>query len=154
MGVGLQDAPEYANLKGYEVVDSERHDFLFTYYSFRPARLLHWTPGSAELPAEKRPLVESIHRLLVATAGRPANLGCFGMHEWAMVYRLSPDRVRHAAWPLRLGGPQTDRVVESHRIACSQVHATKHAFLWAGYLHRPRMHQPRRLNGGTSVSRW
>ena len=36
-------------------------------------------------------LVESIRRLLVATAGRTPTLGCFGLHEWAMVYR-PPDR--------------------------------------------------------------
>ena len=40
--------------------------------------------------------------LLAATARRPAQLGCFGMHEWAMVYRQTQDEVRHNAWPLRL----------------------------------------------------
>jgi hypothetical protein len=71
----------------------------------------------------QRPLLEGLHRLLTATAGRPAQLGCFGMHEWAMVYRLPQDGVRHAAWPLRLGPTGTDRVVESHRIACSHFDA-------------------------------
>jgi hypothetical protein len=68
-------------------------------------------------------LLETLHRLLSATAGRPAQLGCFGMHEWAMVYRLEQDDVRHAAWPLRLGNRGTDEVVESHRIACSHFDA-------------------------------
>ena len=71
----------------------------------------------------QRPLLEGLHRLLSATAGRPAQLGCFGMHEWAMVYRLGQDDVRHAAWPLRLGSRGTDEVVESHRIACSHFDA-------------------------------
>ncbi len=31
--------------------------------------------------------------------------------------------MRHAAWPLRLGGAGTDEVVESHRIACSHFDA-------------------------------
>jgi hypothetical protein len=68
-----------------------------------------------------RDLIEGTHALLVATAGRPANFGCFGMHEWAMVYRS--DEVRHAAYPLRLGPSATDAVVESHRIACSHFDA-------------------------------
>jgi len=121
------------------------HDFLFTYYSFRPAQLRRWSPGlgvvclssgqdlasgtrpappepvSTEDVAARRDLVESTHALLTATAGRPANFGCFGLHEWAMVYRS--DDVRHAAYPLRLGAAGTDAVVESHRIACSHFDA-------------------------------
>jgi hypothetical protein len=135
-------------------------DFLFTYYSQRPAALRRWHPGfgvalqggEAEvyLPLKgyetlsrvehgeasapvvgvgpehvvaQRPVVEALHRLLTATASRPAQLGCFGMHEWAMVYRLEQDDVRHASWPLRLGNRGTDQVVESHRIACSHFDA-------------------------------
>ena len=74
------------------------------------------------------PVMTAIHRLLVATAGRPPTLGCFGLHEWAMVHRAVDvmgrrrRRVRHD-WPLRLGGAGTDEVVESHRIACSHFDA-------------------------------
>lgn len=121
------------------------HDFLFTYYSQRPAQLRRWHPGvgvrlldapdydglkgyagGAVTPDHVRsqqPVVRSIRDLLAATAGRAANFGCFGLHEWAMVYRLSEDETRHADWPLRLGPDGTDRVVESHRIACSHFDA-------------------------------
>jgi hypothetical protein len=121
------------------------HDFLFTYYSQRPAQLRRWHPGhgvrladapeydglkgyedgtvSAAYVASQRPLVESIHELLSATAARPAHFGCFGLHEWAMVYRLAEDETRHADWPLRLGGAGTDAVVESHKVACSHFDA-------------------------------
>lgn len=118
------------------------HDFLFTYYSHRPAQLRRWHPGYgvrlADAPAydgikgyadgavtaayvsSQRPLLVALSRLLRATAGRPANFGCFGMHEWAMVYRA--DETRHD-WPLRLGAAGTDEVVETHRIACSHFDA-------------------------------
>ena len=121
------------------------HDFLFTYYSQRPAQLRRWHPGYgvalAEAPeydglkgyidgavaasyvSSQQPLLTALVRLLRATASRPANFGCFGMHEWAMVYRLSEDETRHADWPLRLGASGTDEVVESHRIACSHFDA-------------------------------
>ncbi len=87
-----------------------------------------YLPGTAPTVSSEhvdgqRPLIESLLRLLRATAGRPANLGCFGLHEWAMVYRLSEDEKRHADWPLRLGAGGTDDVVESHRIACSHFDA-------------------------------
>ncbi|MGY0389860.1 3-methyladenine DNA glycosylase [Nocardioides sp. WG-D5] len=121
------------------------NDFLFTYYSYRPAQLVRWHPGfgvtlsdaaeyadlrgysngtvSLEFLADKRLLVETLLKLLRATASRDGNFGCFGLHEWAMVYRLTPEQVRHADWPLRLGAAGTDRVVESHRIACSHFDA-------------------------------
>ncbi|WP_292651581.1 3-methyladenine DNA glycosylase [Nocardioides sp.] len=121
------------------------NDFLFTYYSYRPAQLLRWHPGfgvaledaaeyealrgyadgtvTADFLADKRLLVETLLKLLRATASREANFGCFGLHEWAMVYQLTPEQVCHADWPLRLGATGTDRVVESHRIACSHFDA-------------------------------
>ena len=126
------------------------HDFLFTYYAQRPGALRRWHPGygvqltdapeydafkgytngtvSPDYLAGQRPLVERIRDLLVATLSRPANLGCFGLHEWAMVYRGNPaatggeNAMRHD-WPLRLGGTGTDQVVDSHRIGCSHFDA-------------------------------
>jgi hypothetical protein len=127
----------------------ERHpvlDFLFTYYSHRPARLLRWHPGPgaeladadeflrwpayrrteygvtlAPLPEERRSTVEFVHALLTATAARKPHLGCFGLHEWAMVYRSG--QVRHEDWPLRLGGDGTDAVVESLPVRCTHFDA-------------------------------
>ena len=114
-GVGLGgDASAYAGLKGYVVSSSSTHD---------DPSALETTTVSAEHVASQRPLLESLHRLLAATAGRTPHFGCFGMHEWAMVYRLSDDETRHADWPLRLGAHGTDAVVESHRIACSHFDA-------------------------------
>lgn len=121
------------------------HDFLFTYYAYRPAQLLRWHPGfgirledapeyeglrgylggavTREWLTSQLPLIRGLRALLAATAGRPAQLGCFGLHEWAMVYRLEADGVRHPDWPLRLSGAGTDAVVESHRIQCSHFDA-------------------------------
>jgi hypothetical protein len=165
------------------------HDFLFTYYSHRPAQLRRWHPGygvgladasehaslkgyevsagpttevaavSGDYVASQRPLVESLHRLLTATAARPANFGCFGMHEWAMVYRLTEDQTRHADWPLRLGPEGTDRVVESHRVACSHFDAYRFFTEPARRLNvlsptrddRPAFEQPACLHAGMDL---
>jgi hypothetical protein len=101
------------------------HDFLFTYYSFSPAKLLAWHPGwpesgTIEQLDRLRPVVRGVRSLLLATMSRRAHTGCFGLHEWAMVHRTH--ETRHD-WPLRLGGKGTDEVVESHRIACSHFDA-------------------------------
>ena len=125
-------------------------DFLFTYYSHRPAQLRRWHPGAGVVlrdadPAEfgrdyrataagltldtdrvrarRAESIDWIRTLLAATAGRPAHLGCFGMHEWAMVYRQTQDEVRHNAWPLRLGPEATAAVVEERGVRCSHFDA-------------------------------
>ena len=135
--------------------DGRRHpveDFLFTYYSQRPAQLRRWHPGpgvvlegAAGLPragwrfytaddggvqldltgfAESRgETVQFVADLLGATRARQGQFGCFGLHEWAMVYRLAEDEVRHAGWPLRLGAAGTDAVVEAHQLRCSHYDA-------------------------------
>lgn len=66
--------------------------------------------------------VRFVTALLTATASRPAATGCFGLHEWAMVYRQRDDEHRHPL-PLRLGAAGTDAVVEAHRIRCTHVDA-------------------------------
>lgn len=108
----------------------ERHpveDFLFTYYSLRPGQLRQFHPGVPDLDlpaflARRADDVRHLRDLLVATASRPARMTCFGLHEWAMVYRQSASDQRHLV-PLRLGGPGTDTVVENHRIRCSHYDA-------------------------------
>ncbi|WP_425558360.1 3-methyladenine DNA glycosylase [Cryptosporangium japonicum] len=117
-------------------------DFLFEYYSYRPGQLRRWFPGAGvvlegaspdefpghrdgalDLPAflaRRGDTVRWVRNLLTATASRPAQLGCFGLHEWAMVYR-SPE-TRHA-WPLRLGGAATDALVEERGVRCSHFDA-------------------------------
>lgn len=127
-------------------------DFLFSYYSHRPSRLERWHPGPGVVLAgdaareylskpaytetadgvtldvgrfveSRGDTVAFIHRLLIATASRAPRLGCFGLHEWAMVYRQQPEQVRHNAWPLRLGSAGTDSVVESSRVQCGHFDA-------------------------------
>jgi hypothetical protein len=73
--------------------------------------------------AERGDAVEWIARLLRATASRAPLLGCFGLHEWAMVYRSPAAGVRHMTWPLRLGATGTDAVVESHDLRCTHYDA-------------------------------
>lgn len=64
--------------------------------------------------------VEYIGNLLRATRANPAHFDCFGLHEWAMVYR-QPEH-RHPE-PLRLGQAGTDEVVDSHTVRCTHFDA-------------------------------
>ncbi|MFG1781693.1 3-methyladenine DNA glycosylase [Rhodococcus oryzae] len=132
----------------------EKHpviDFLFTYYSLRPAQLRRWHPGlgvrltgpaareywdysgyhrygddaeaDPRVLTQRRSMLEFTERLLAGTAARPAQLGCFGLHEWAMVYRGGAEAVRHSGTPLRLGPDGTDAVVESMNLRCTHYDA-------------------------------
>jgi hypothetical protein len=80
------------------------------------------TPDPARAARHQRRFSDA-RRLLRATAGRPPSYGCFGLHEWAMVYRLPPDAVRHEQLPLRLGSGGTDAVVQAHPLRCTHVDA-------------------------------
>jgi hypothetical protein len=74
--------------------------------------------------AERGDTVRWVRGFLAATASRPPSFGCFGLHEWAMVYRDGVTRRDHRhPLPLRLGADGTDAVVESHRITCSHIDA-------------------------------
>lgn len=133
--------------------DGEAHpvyDFLFQYYSYRPAHLRRWHPGigrtlaadgaeeflawphyerisggigvtTARLKPERLTFLRWLIAMLEAVQSRPAFYGCAGLHEWAMVYRS--DEVRHPRWPLRLGSAGTATVVESLPVRCSHFDA-------------------------------
>jgi hypothetical protein len=126
-------------------------DFLFDYYHLSPAKLRRWHPGPGvvlagveaelylDLPAyvgteggvtvdplqlaRHRQRLRDVRRLLAATASRPASYGCFGLHEWAMVYRQPAGEVRHGWLSLRLGSAGTDAVVEAGPLRCSHFDA-------------------------------
>lgn len=127
-------------------------DFLFSYYAFRPAWLRQWHPGPdvvleggesdaflrwpeyqrtdggvvlnlASLPGKRRDFVQWLLGLLRAVQQRPAFFGCYGLHEWAMVYRQTPEQVRHARWPLRVSPDELTSIVESNTLCCTHFDA-------------------------------
>jgi len=123
-------------------------DFLFTYYPFRFAAVRRWTPGAGvalegadELVDDRRfrrgadglvrvalPDAAQAGRLAFSlklcrsVATRAAFHGCFGLHEWAMVYGQAEQR-RHGSWPLRLGAEGTDAVVRAMPVRCTHYDA-------------------------------
>lgn len=164
-------------------------DFLFTYYSYRPARLRRWHPGAGIVlegaePAEfgrhyravdrgaaldtgaamagRHEAFQRIRLLLGATAARTPQLGCFGMHEWAMVYRQDQTELRHSGWPLRLTPEQIAAVVEERGLRCSHIDAYRFFTAQARPLNllaptRERQHeleQPGCLHANMDLYKW
>lgn len=172
--------------------DGRKHpveDFLFEYYNFRPAQLRRWHPGAgvglegaaeredwsyyayaegracldvASFTARRGSAIDFVRALLTATLSRPGRFGCFGLHEWAMVYRADEETIRHGGWPLRLGGTGTDEVVEQATIACS--HFDAYRFFTPEAAPRNQltptregqlaMEQPGCLHAGMDVYKW
>lgn len=89
--------------------------------------------------ADRGDTVRYLRALLDATASRPGRFGCFGLHEWAMVYRdKAAGRDHRHPLPLRLGHEGTDRVVEDHPVQCSHFDAFRFFTPEAGPLNRLR----------------
>lgn len=126
------------------------YDFLFEYYNFRPAHLLRYTPGfqvvleeaspdnldwadrysihdtqavlsPEKFPLHRLPVVRWVIRLLQASLERSPVYHCFGLHEWAMVYRS--EEVRHDRVPLRLKPAELAHFVESQQLCCTHFDA-------------------------------
>lgn len=124
-------------------------DFLYTYYSYKPGILRRWHPGvgtalgeadttpraqwrwyrtdgdlvqvdPGAFVADKGLMLIGIDNILRATADARAQYGCFGLHEWAMVYRQPA--LRHSV-PLRLGHDGTDAVVDANALTCTHFDA-------------------------------
>jgi hypothetical protein len=124
-------------------------DFLFEYYFQRPGHLLRWSPGYgvlltgaqsgdvtwpqfqsipqglilplAKFPVHRRNAVEWAIQFLHTTFHREPFFGCFGLHEWAMVYSLG--EVRHEKTPLRLTREEINSVVERGVLQCTHYDA-------------------------------
>lgn len=132
---------------------AEKHpieDFLFEYYRLRPGQMFTWHPGIgvrlADAPeyAEQRyyKVIDGVAELAIddfwrhrsntvkqaleletaITSNREFH-GCFGMHEWAMVYGLEPHQTRHPQLPLRFSKEQTMAVVDEVGVRCSHYDA-------------------------------
>ena len=99
-------------------------------------------------------------QVLEATQQRPARFGCFGMHEWAMLYKST--EVRHGSVPLRLPGAEIDAAVDEVGLRCSHFDAFRFFTeaarpLNPGTLSRSRMaenEQPGCLHANMGVYRW
>lgn len=71
----------------------------------------------------KSGLISFVEELCQAILTRTPRFGCFGLHEWAMVYRLSKEDLRHSDYPLRLSPDELARFVESQNLCCTHYDA-------------------------------
>jgi hypothetical protein len=125
------------------------YDFLFQYYSFRPAQLARWSPGPGvaleaerieDLPGSTQSWQQAgdgwrlipfpgarleylgwAINFLETTVKRERNFCCFGLHEWAMVDRQGS--IRHAEVLLRLPRSEVGSVIDTQNLVCTHFDA-------------------------------
>lgn len=126
------------------------YDFLFEYYPYRAAKLKRWSPGcnvlignasasefdwsefwrernggvvipATTFPAHRKNYLAWSEKYLSNIAERAPFFGCFGLHEWAMVYQA--ESVRHEYVPLRLPLSEVNKIVEAGELKCSHYDA-------------------------------
>lgn len=61
--------------------------------------------------------------VVAGTATRRGATGCFGLHEWAMLYGSGGNDLRHGGVPLRLPPERIDEVVRGSRLQCTHFDA-------------------------------
>lgn len=125
-------------------------DFLFEYYPFRASWLKKWSPGLGValeydnpnhlpplkeltkndsiafldptcIPKKRAKSYKWILNLLQNTKNKRPAFGCFGMHEWAMVYKSK--EIRHHQIPLRMKPKELAEFVESRPLVCTHFDA-------------------------------
>lgn len=166
-------------------------DFLFTYYVYRPNQLRRWHPGigidlhdagdaphrdwpfyrthdgvlsidADDFAQRRKGILKFVRRLMRSSIDRAPSYGCFGMHEWAMVYRQSPLEIRHDSWPLRLQPSQIAATVEDRQLVCTHFDALRFFTDAARPLNRQlldrdnqlMMEQPGCLHAGMDLYKW
>ncbi|MEZ5386926.1 MAG: hypothetical protein R3F13_15565 [Prosthecobacter sp.] len=173
------------------------HDFLFTYYSFPPAKLKQWVPPlgvsieCTDADIEARPWLQGdrffrdeqegllrlneslftsrerefaawVAMLCERILGRTGRFACFGLHEWAMVYRQPVEQVRHQGFELRLSPEALAAFVESQSLCCSHYDAFRFFTPEARPLNaqqptletRPDLEQPACLHANMDLYKW
>jgi hypothetical protein len=150
-------------------------DFLFTYYTFAPRRLLDWVPGIVDADGGLREFVDPpsapdgwpaweappppprLNQTAEWTAelcrqilDRPDRFTCCGLHEWAMVYGLPQTQIRHSHTQLRLNPTDLSRFVESQSLNCTHYDAFRFFTDNARPLNQfqPDLHSRQRLEQG------
>jgi hypothetical protein len=166
-------------------------DFLFTYYPYKLGKLEQWHPGfgvllecdenerpewmqrnyrwqdgtlfvSADgLEEKEKTRLRWILGLLENTAAQAGHFGCFGMHEWAMVYR-SPQTRHEGVARLRMAPEEIARFVESRPIRCTHYDAFRFFTEAARPLNlvqptlegRPQQEQPGCIHANMDLYKW
>lgn len=108
------------------ILENAHHEARTEWRHYRQASL-HGRRGlmvdAESVVARSGPRIQRAREIVEATTTRAGATGCFGLHEWAMLYRTGADETRHDHVPLRIPRQIVDDVVESSRLRCTHFDA-------------------------------
>lgn len=112
--------------------------------------------------AREREFARWVANLCGRILGRPGRFTCFGLHEWAMVYRQPAEQVRHQGHELRLSPEELASFVESLPLCCSHYDAFRFFTPEARPMNvlqptldaRPDLEQPACLHANMDLYKW
>ena len=115
---------------------------------------------SEQFPEKRVSSITWILDLLQQTQNRPPAFNCFGMHEWAMVYRA--EKVRHPYLPMRFPPEQIAEIVESRPLLCTHYDAYRFFTKQAAPMNRfelsraqfPNTEQPGCIHSNMDLYKW
>ena len=111
LGVGIE--VKQADLEQFPWLTGERFVYEADVLSLNPARIT----------AREKDFASWVAGLCERILGRAGRFSCFGLHEWAMVYRQPVEQVRHQGYELRMSAAELAAFVESLPVCCSHYDA-------------------------------
>ena len=99
----------------------DEYPWLNDYWFIQKENTLSLNQG--RIQENTRGLAAFIAELCENVLQKAPRFGCFGLHEWAMVYKSSPEAIRHQGLRLRLPPNEIADFVKTQTICCSHYDA-------------------------------
>lgn len=116
-----QWVPSYTEELKITATTRRQHPWLNSSWFKLEEEILTFNPERVQ--ENTRALLQFLIELCKNISQRQPRFGCFGLHEWAMVYKSPADEIRHQGYRLRLPPDELAKFVESQNICCSHYDA-------------------------------
>lgn len=97
------------------------YPWLIDYWFYQEGEIL--ALNKERLQENTRGLAKFVCDLCKNILNRPQRFGCYGLHEWAMVYKSTNEEIRHQRQLLRISQKDLASFVESQTLCCTHYDA-------------------------------
>lgn len=116
-----QWVPSFQQELDIDSIDLKHYPWLNEYWFQSDGKILKLNPQ--KLNQNVIGLSSFVKTLCQKILERTPRFGCFGLHEWAMVYKAPKEHIRYQDRPLRLSEAELARFVESQKLCCTHYDA-------------------------------
>lgn len=112
--------PSYKEALETNRTTKEKHPWLYSEWFVEKNNTLFHNALSLSKSFEKAEFIRDLCKNILNRAPR---FGCFGLHEWAMVYKMEPEEIRHQGYSLRLSPQELEHFVKKQNLCCTHYDA-------------------------------